>query len=192
MLKMVCCAILFLLSVAPAFTFSIQNQSEDRWLKADMEVVRLSPRLFHELPRGVIDRLLALGCSIPQAKGISKRHNIIRGHFAQAKQTDWAVLCSRKRTSSILIFWDGQKSFSEIAKAADSDFLQTIDGDGTIGFSRVIFPATKRYILWHAREYHGPRPPPINHQGIDEGFLEKASTIHFYFRRTWRELQGAD
>jgi hypothetical protein len=169
------------------------TEAQDRWRKADAAVVRLSPSVFHQLPRRVTQKLLALGCTVPQASELSTRHNVIKGNFERPGQTDWAVLCSRLRISSILIFWGGSaKSISQIAKAPDEAFLQTIDANEKIGFSRRIMRANKDYILEHYRNYHGPKPPPIHHQGIDDAFLEKASTIHYYFRGRWRELQGAD
>ena len=169
------------------------TRAQDRWLKAEAEVVRLPPRVFRELPRPVARKLVAWGCTIPQAKEISHRHNVIKGNFKGANQTDWAVLCSKGHASSIIIFWGGSPdSFSKIARIADKVFLQTIDGDGTIGFSRHLSAAGQAYILQHYREYHGPKPPPLNHQGIEDGFLEKASTIYYYFGRKWIALQGAD
>lgn len=183
--------ILFCIVLEPASTKAIKAQ--DSWLKANAEVVRLSPTAFPELPIRISRRLLKLGCTIPQSKELTTRHNVVRGNFQRPKQTDWAVLCSRKRTSSVLIFWaDSPNLFSEIAKIADDVFLQTIDGQGTISFSRIIMPAGKEYILEHYRAYHGPKPPPLNHQGIEDGFLEKGSTIYYYYRGRWRELQGAD
>lgn len=182
--------ILFSIVLEPASSKAIRAQ--DSWLKANAEVVRLSPAAFPELPRRISRKLVRLGCTIPQAKELATRHNVIKGDFGRSRQTDWAVLCSRKRISSILIFWGGSvESFSEIAKIADDVFLQTID-PGTIGFSRTIAPAGKEYILEHYRAYHGPKPPPLNHQGIDDGFLEKGSTIYYHYRGKWRELQGAD
>ena len=166
--------------------------AQDRWTKANADIVRLSPRLFRELPKGVARKLRSMGCTIPQAKEISGRHNVIKGHFKRTKQTDWAVLCSRRGVSAIIVFWGGSaNSISQIARARDAGFLQN-DGNGAIGFSRSLLPVDESYILEHYRNYHGPKPPPIDHQGIDDGFLGKASTIHYYFRRKWRELQGAD
>lgn len=168
-------------------------ESEDRWLKADQEIMRLSPAVFRELPRRLVRKLLTLKCAIPQAKEIPERHNVISGNFSRANRIDWAVLCSRKGSSSILVFWGGSaNSFSEIAKAHDRAFLQTIDGGGTIGFSRKISPVNGAYIVKHYHDYGGPKPPPINYQGIDGGFLGKASAIHYYFRDKWVQLQGAD
>ncbi|HXI24759.1 MAG TPA: hypothetical protein VNG71_12925, partial [Pyrinomonadaceae bacterium] len=179
--------------VVIAFASINTIEAQDSWQKADAEVVRISPTAFPELPSRISRKLVRLGCTIPQAQGPLPRHNVIKGNFKRPGQTDWAVLCSRQRTSSIMTFWGGSaESFSEIAKISDDVFLQTIDGRGTIGFFRAISPASKTYILQHYREYHGPKPPPLNHQGIEDGFLEKGSTIYYHYRGRWRELQGAD
>ncbi len=133
------------------------------------------------------------GCTVPQIFGDNKAHNVIRGQFARRKQFDWAVLCSRNRVSSVLVFWNGStKSVSEIAKSPDKNFLQTINGDGKIGFSHAIGVVGKQFIIQHYKWYGGPKPPLISHQGIDDAFVEKASTVHYFYRRRWLELQGSD
>lgn len=186
-------ALAFVFTVILAGSLPKTTLAQNRWAKADLDVLRLSPRVFVELPGRVVRKLVSLRCTIPQLKGFSDRHNVISGNFRGTNQTDWAVLCSRERTSSIIVFWGGSpNSYSIIAAAADRGFLQTIDGDGTIGFSRKITAINKPGILLYAREFRGPKPPPTNHQGIDDAFFEKASTIHYYFRGKWVQLQGAD
>ena len=34
----------------------------------------------------------------------------------------------------------------------------------------------------HYDAYGGPKPPPIDHQGIDDAFVEKASVVHYFHR----------
>jgi hypothetical protein len=166
---------------------------QDKWQLADAATVRLSPQAFLLLPPNLIRNLQARGCSIPQAFGASEPHNVVSGEFIRKGQTDWAVLCSRLRRSTILLFWGGSpQRVSAIAESPDSTFLQTIDGTGSIGFSRAIDAVGRDYILKHYREYSGPNPPPIDHQGIDDTFMGKASVVHYYYRRKWLKLQGAD
>ena len=43
----------------------------------------------------------------------------------------------------------------------------------------------------HYREYGGPKPAPINHHGIADAYVEKGSTVHYYYRRRWLKLLGA-
>jgi hypothetical protein len=44
----------------------------------------------------------------------------------------------------------------------------------------------------HYRGYGGPQPPPIDHHGIDDAFLEKASITWYFNNGKWLRLQGAD
>jgi hypothetical protein len=50
----------------------------------------------------------------------------------------------------------------------------------------------RKFILRHYRAYGGPKPPPIDHNGIDDAFLEKASVTWYRYNGKWIELQGAD
>ena len=167
--------------------------AQDKWEAADLSVQRLSPTAFPQLPGRIISYLTARGCTVPQPFGATGPTNVISGEFMRRGQLDWAVLCSRNRSSSVFVFWNGSiENVAKIAETPDSSFLQTIDGVGTIGYSRVISPVNKSYILQHYRWYGGPKPPHMDHQGIDDGFLEKASTVLFYHRSRWLKLQGAD
>src|SRR5689334_18492660 len=73
---------------------------------ADRQVVRLSPAAFPELPKNLRAELQRRGCKIPQLPMVRGRQNVIKGQFAKPGQTDWAVLCSIERVSSILVFWN--------------------------------------------------------------------------------------
>jgi len=50
----------------------------------------------------------------------------------------------------------------------------------------------RKFILRHYRAYGGPNPPPIDHNGIDDSFLEKASVIWYRYHGKWITLKGAD
>src|SRR5215475_1607000 len=153
----------------------------------------LPPRAFRQLPAALVRTLEARKCSIPQIPDEKTPHNVIHGSFTAAKRTEWAVLCSRGGTSSILVFRaDSAKLVAEIAAAKDEVFLQDVDGRGTLGYSRAISAVGKDYILEHYKAYGGPKPPPIAHQGIDDAFVDKASTVRYFYRGKWLELQGAD
>ena len=185
--------ILCALAIAGMLCFAPGQAGQDRWRVADAATTRLAPAAFPQLPGRVRRNLRARGCTIPQTFAATRPHNVISGEFAWRGQTDWTVLCSRHRVSSILVFWGGStKSVAEIAKAADSDFLQVVGGDGEIGFSRSIGAVGRDYILTHYREYGGRKPPPIDHQGINDAFVEKASSVLYYHRGRWLKLQGAD
>ena len=159
---------------------------------ADRQVVRLSPAAFPELPKNLLAELQRRGCSIPQLPMMEGRQNVIKGQFSKPGQTDWAVLCSVGRVSSILVFWNASAiNPGRLAETKDIDRLQGGDG-GRMVYSRVIAPVGKPYILEHYKAFGGPQPPPIDHQGIDDSFFGKASVVNYFYRGKWLELQGAD
>lgn len=162
-----------------------------RWDKADRETLRLAPSAFPGLPEPVARELSDRGCSVPQTWYPETPHNIISGAFRKPGQIDWAVLCSVERRSVILVFWNGSaERVEELPRSAGADrhWLQGIGGE-RIGFSRRIRAVGKSYIHDH---YGGPGPPPIDHQGIDDAFIEKASTVHYWHEGRWLDLPGAD
>jgi hypothetical protein len=117
---------------------------------------------------------------------------VIRGRFTSATQTDWAVLCSIKRRSSILVFRNGSTTaVAELAAAPDFDSLQMI-GDGAIGYSRALGVADADFIRVHYQRYGGPNPPPLDHDGIDDVFIEKGSVVRYWYRGRWLELTGSN
>ncbi|MCZ6760793.1 MAG: hypothetical protein O7D29_10570, partial [Gemmatimonadetes bacterium] len=79
----------------------------------------------------------------------------------------------------------------ELASRPDRGYLQSI-GNGQIGFSRQLSTDGRELMLAHYRAYGGPKPPPIDHQGIDDSFLEKASIVLYFHEGKWLQLTGAD
>jgi len=185
--------LLTLIFIISVLAFSLKVNAQDKWQAGGDLLVRLKPAVFSQLPKSVISYLQKRGCTIPQVFGETKPHNVIRGQFAKPNQFDWAVLCSRNRVSSILVFWNGStKSVAEIARENDEVYSQTMNDGREVGFDRLIGVVGKDYILEHYREYGGRKPPPIKHQGINDAFVEKASTVRYFYRGRWLELQGAD
>jgi len=175
-----------------ALIYSFAGEANAEWAIVDRTITYLPPSTFTELPMNVVRFLQDGGYSIPQAYHIRKPHNVIRGEFRKKGCKDLAALCSRKGFSSIIIFWSGSvKDFSEISKSSDKAWLQG-RGDGKEAYSRAISVVGKDYIVEHYRRYGGPKPPPIDHQGIDEAFVCKASWVHYLYNGKWLRLTGAD
>ncbi len=121
------------LNLCVVMLFAQLVTGQDRWSVADARTTRLSPAAFPQLPKAIRRNLQARGCTIPQSFQTSAPHNVIKGEFAKKGQTDWAVLCSKRKVSSILVFWGGSKhAVSKIAQSPDQVFLQGFDGAGKI------------------------------------------------------------
>jgi hypothetical protein len=160
--------------------------------EAERRIVRLPPSAFSELPRNVVRELQRRGCTKPQEAYTKRRHNVIRGESAKHGQTDWTVLCSVKGVSTILVFWNGSETNpAAVAPMEDRNFLQGITDQ--IGYSRGITPVGEDFIMRHYDAYGGPKPlPSIEHQGIDDAFIEKASVVWYFYSGKWLMLTGAD
>ena len=161
--------------------------------QADRATIRLSPSAFPELPGAVRRELERRGCVIPQAFSNRDPNNIVRGRFTSSTQKDWAVLCSRRHVSSILVFRGGSvTSVAELARWPDRNYLQNVGPGGVIGFSRELGVADPTFIREHHEWYGGPKPPPLTHDGINDMFVGKASVVWYWYARRWLQLTGSD
>ena len=171
---------------------SLPLQAQDHWADADRQTRRLSPAVFDELPTPVRFDLERRGCTVPQLWGDTLARNVVSGRFRHASTTDWAVLCSVDRTSTILVYWEGRAdSVAEIASAPDRAFLQGV-GNGRIGFSRAISGVDGHFIRRQFERYGGREPPPLDHDGINDAFIEKASLVWYWYNGEWLRLTGTD
>jgi hypothetical protein len=169
----------------------IGDELRARLERADLETVRLRPADFDESPEAVKATLSRLGCRIPQAWGSSESHNLIRGEFTGAGQIHWAALCSRERSSRIIVLDDHGSIQAELASRPDIDLLQGM-GDERISFSRQLSAVGREFILSRPRVFGAVEPPPVDHQGIEDSFLGKASTVLYFDAGEWLELRGSD
>jgi hypothetical protein len=178
---------------------SMQVRSADVWETADRAVLRLAPSAFPTLPAIIKRDLERRNCTIPQPDPAAigptpdrdRLHNVIHGHFQRGRQTDWAVVCSRNRVSTILVFWGGRaNNVSELAERPDAGFLQSGGGD-TIEFSRTIAVASEAHIRDYFRRDEA-KPPVLEHAGVEDIFLGKASTVWYWRTGKWVVMGGAD
>ena len=155
-------------------------------------VQRLRVENYPELPSAVAAVLESRHCSIPQPNQNGPARNVIRGKFFRKGQKGWAVLCSADGKSSILVFRNNHDGHpDEIAGCSDDRFLiETWQGE--MVYLREISTVDQKFIFRHYRAHGGPKAPPIDHNGIDDAFLEKASITWYWNNGKWMQLQGAD
>jgi len=185
-------------SSAPSSDLQTPGASaSDPWQQALLAIRRLPPDSFPGVPGLVREALAAADCRVPQSFYPDRAHNVVSGSFAAPGQTDWAALCvggepSPGDSSRIFVVWGGPvRCESEVAWADDAMFLQVI-GNDQIGYSRSIDAVDIEFILARVEAYGGPAPPSTDHGGINDAFLEKASTVRFCHDGAWIELQGVD
>jgi hypothetical protein len=90
------------------------------------------------------------------------------------------------------VFWHGTASNpAELAGREDLIYLQGLGGD-KVGFSRGIRAVGKDFIEQRYQGAGGSKPPLIDHQGINDAFLGKASVVEYFYMGEWLELPGDD
>lgn len=156
------------------------------------KIQRLPVEAFADLPAAVAGVLRSRNCRVPQPSPEGAPRNVIRGEFFAKGEAGWAVLCSVENSTALLVFRSDRDTHPDtLSTSEDLHYLQGLGGS-RIGYSRQITVADRAFILRHYRAYGGPEPPPIDHQGIDDAFLEKASVTWYFHRGKWLTLQGAD
>ena len=153
---------------------------------------RLPPSAFVDLPSAIVGSLTARGCSIPQSYADSTPHNVVSGQFMSRERTDIAVLCLRDTTSVILLYRGG--SADSVAELAPQPHLSAELSDTGAGFtfSRALGIADSAFIQSRFERYGGPKPPTLDHLGINDIFVGKASIVWYWHRGRWLQLQGSD
>ena len=88
------------------------------------------------------------------------------------------------------------RNVDRVRTGPDSAYLQVVtderQSNPVVGYSRAIEPADAKHILGHHRAFGGPRPPPIDHDGIEDNFVDKGSSILYWHRGRWLTLTGMD
>jgi hypothetical protein len=161
-------------------------------------VHRVPPDSFPQLPKVVRDPLATRRCQIPMPG--AERVNVITGAFTTKGAVEWAVVCSVHDTSQILIFKAANGAVVDsLNKSGDAGWIQG-NGDNTLLFSRQIsvvpmsqlafVPAdtTIEDVLYYGRVL----PKPIDHDGIDEAFLDKASETFYFAQGKWFSVGSSD
>jgi hypothetical protein len=158
-------------------------------------VKRLQPSEVPGLPAEFVEKLNARGCTIPQFDSGDSTFdtaevpkNVIQGEFARKGQPDWAVLCSKGGSSTIVIFWGKPTACaSQLARLDDPHFMQK-GADKRMHFSRAIEPSDKPGA---GSRPGSSRPKQMTHQGIFDEYVGKASSLFYCNEGKWSIFPGA-
>jgi hypothetical protein len=156
------------------------------------QITRLHSSDFPQLPPNIAKELQRRNCAIPQPPMVKGRQNVVKGEFAKPGQTDWAVLCSANGAASILVFWNGSESNPAQIEARQEEVDMQSWTNNKMVFSRMIAPIDKPKIMEYYNAFGGEKPPPMDHQGIEDSFVGKASVVLYFYRGKWLHLTGAD
>jgi hypothetical protein len=171
-------------------------------VQKDSGIRKLQPADVAGLPAEFVEKLNARGCTIPQFGDVGHANdtaggpatageptNVIHGEFARHGQEDWAVLCSKGGSSTIVIFWGKTTACpASLARLDDAHYLKR-GKDKTVRYSRSI------RVL--GEEDLGDRGgivglKPMSHQGIDDRFVGKSSALFYCSEGKWKIFPAKD
>jgi hypothetical protein len=157
-----------------------------------VSVRRIAPDSFPELPPAVKRDLNARGCTVPQSVWPMRRNNVIRGAFTAAGRMQWALLCSVRDTTSILVY-DATSAapVDSLERSADVNWVQY--GGSAWEYSRYLSVLPRAQIRGWTTDIEGdPVPRPIDHDAINQAFLDKAAEAFYCARGRWYRQLTAD
>lgn len=160
--------------------------------KAVSNIRRLPVDAFPKLPPVVARVLRARICAVPQPAAAGPPRNVISGEFFAKGENGWAVLCSVNNVTSLLVFRNQNDGNPAVLTTTDDRKYLQMSTNNQVVYSREITAVGRDFIMRHYRAYGGTEPPPIDHHGIDDAFLEKASITWYFHQGKWLQLQGAD
>jgi hypothetical protein len=159
----------------------------DHWRALLPGIPKQPPSAFADLPAGFRGELEALGCMIPQAVG-TRPNNVVRGSFGAKGQLDWAALCSRNRSSSIVVHWGGPAHCPrEFDQKSD---VQLVSGEiGATQYARRLDVAQYYYPLLDAADNVVTDSIPFEYDAIAEILFAKDSSWWACKNGGWLEIR---
>jgi hypothetical protein len=198
------------------FCHAQQTKSGKPAIPKDNGIRKLQPADVAELPPEFVDKLIARGCTIPQfgdvgsasVKAGTPAHeaagepvaagesatadqatNVIQGEFARHGQEDWAVLCSKGGSSTIVIFWGKATTCpASLARLEDAHYLKR-GKDKKLRYSRSI-RALGKSELGDRAGIAGLKS--FSHEGIDDRFVGKSSAFFYCSEGKWKIFPAKD
>jgi hypothetical protein len=184
------------------FCIAQQTKSAKPAAKKDTAIRKLQPADVAELPPAFVEKLNARGCVIPQFGEVGpagesagrpatagEPTNVIHGEFARHGQEDWAVLCSKAGSSTIVIFWGKTTACpASLARLEDAHYLKR-GKDKKVRYSRAI-RALGESDLGDRAGTAGLKP--FKHQGIDDRFVGKSSAFFYCSEGKWKIFPAKD
>jgi len=166
------------LAVSAALAAAASAQTGLKEIQKDWPDFRyLEPKQVRELPALIKADLEKRGCKIPSFTKWDARHNVIQGQFLKPGQRDWAVLCRHQDKSSILIYPGSVAVDVQTVRSEAHDphrIMHTITA----------FVLQKRAI----RDKLTESLPQFDHDGIEDGPIQKAAIVVYYHDGEWVEF----
>jgi hypothetical protein len=151
--------------------------------------VRMLPiSSFPGLPPAIASQLDEKKCMIPQTFEARSPENVIHGAFEHKGSDDWATLCSYNGATTLYVFFQSQPGTPiALRRQNNTDWL----GSQAIGaYGSAWGIALRRPEHIHPATHDNLDRKSIDHDGIEDAWIEKSSTVHYFHENSWMILDG--
>jgi hypothetical protein len=153
--------------------------------------IRLLPLAsFPALPPVVAEQLQQRKCMIPQTYEAKAPENVVHASLESKGSSDWAVLCSVNGATTLYVFFQSQPG-SPIAlrQQRDTEWL----GSEALGVHGSGWGIARRTPSQIRQSHNGPGSRmDFDHDGIEDAFVEKSSTTHYFQAGSWITLENSN
>jgi hypothetical protein len=198
--------------------YAQQSKGAKPGVQKDTAIRKVQPGEVPGLPAEFVEKLNARGCGIPQFGEVGRAAsspanragdaagsggngmagepitpgeptNVIHGEFARHGQEDWAVLCSKGGSSTIVIYWGKATACpASLARLEDAHYLKR-GADKKMRYSRSI-RALGKSELGDRAGVAGLKD--FSHHGIDDRFVGKSSAFFYCSVGKWKIFPAKD
>jgi hypothetical protein len=151
--------------------------------------IRLLPLAsFPSLPPAVVAQLDQRKCMVPQTYEARAPENVIRGALERRGSDDWAVLCSVNGATTLYVFFQSQLTDPiALRHQRDTEWLgsEVLGAYGSAWGISLSLPSRIRAAT-RAASNSGL---VVDHDGIEDAFIEKSATTHYFQDGVWRIIE---
>jgi hypothetical protein len=189
------------ISSAAPIADSVGNES---WRQQPLDpkyltlVIRRTPDSILDLPRPVVETLKKRDCMIPQG-GPTVVSNAVSGAFTRKGVVEWAVVCSVRDTSRVLILNETTGAVVDsLEKTPDLPFIESEDGklwvlgETVTVESAETLNAEQNSTDENRTDYAKVFPSPIDHDGVGHWFTDKGGYVSYSANGKWYRVYIGD
>jgi len=151
--------------------------------------IRLLPLTsFPALPAIIAMQLDERKCMVPQTYEARTPENVVHASLERKGSDDWAVLCSVNGATTLYVFF--QSEFANpmaLRHQRDSEWL----GSEVLGAYGSAWGISRRSAS-QIRGARGAGHMGADHDGIEDAFVEKSSTTHYFQDGSWTTVEGSN
>ena len=149
--------------------------------------IRLLPLTsFPALPPSVAAQLDQRKCMVPQTYEARAPENVIHGSLERKGSNDWAVLCSVNGSTTLYVFFQSQPGTPiTLRHQRDADWLGS-EERGVYGSAWGIARRGPSQMRAAGEQRI------FDHDGIEDAFIEKSFTTHYFQDGSWTTLESSN